>query len=88
MRVFRNGSPVSLTASEYRMLLALVDHRGMTLSRDQLADRVVGTLDAAVDDNTVSVYIRRLREKIEDDPSRPRRIVTVRGLGYMFSADE
>ena len=84
MRVYKDGRPVALTVSEYRILLALYEHRGMTLSRDQLADRLIGTADAAVDDNTLSVYIRRLREKIEADASKPRYIVTVRGLGYMF----
>jgi DNA-binding response OmpR family regulator len=82
--VTRNGRAVALTASEYRLLLALFEHAGQVLSRDQLADRLMGTEDAAVDDNTVAVYIRRLREKLEDDPSNPRLIRTVRGLGYRF----
>ncbi len=80
--ITKNGRSVALSASEYRLLLALFEHAGQVLSRDQLADRLMGTEDAAVDDNTVAVYIRRLREKLEDDPSSPRLIRTVRGLGY------
>jgi DNA-binding response OmpR family regulator len=82
--VLKRGRAVQLTASEYRLLLALFEHPGQVLSRDQLADRLLGLDDAAVDDNTVSVYIRRLREKLEDDPSHPCHIVTVRGLGYRY----
>lgn len=82
--VSKGGHPVPLTASEYRLLLAFTEHPGQVLTRDQLADRILGIADAAVDDNTVSVYIRRLREKLEDDPSKPRYIVTVRGLGYRY----
>ncbi|MFW6289120.1 MAG: response regulator transcription factor [Spirochaetota bacterium] len=80
--VTRDDRPVPLTATEYRLLLALFEHAGQVLSRDQLADRLMGTDAAAVDDNTVAVYVRRLREKLEDDPSNPRLIRTVRGLGY------
>ena len=80
--VRKAGRPVPLTASEYRLFLALAQHRGQTLTRDQLADRLLGMEDSVVDDNTVSVYIRRLREKIEDDPAHPRYIHTVRGIGY------
>lgn len=73
---------VALTASEYRLFLALAENRGQTLTRSRLADRLIGVSDAVVDDNTVSVYIRRLREKLEDDPTEPRLIHTVRGIGY------
>lgn len=82
--VTKDGEPVSLTASEYRLLLALFEHAGQVLSRNQLAARLLGTEDAAIDDNTIAVFIRRLREKIETDPSNPRIIRTVRGLGYRF----
>jgi DNA-binding response OmpR family regulator len=82
--VRKDGRVVPLTASEYRILLALSENAGQVLNRDQLADRLLGMADAAVDANTVSVYIRRLREKIEDDPSAPEYIVTVRGLGYRY----
>ncbi len=82
--VRRHGRVVSLTATEYRLLLALVENPGQTLTRGRLVDRIMGMEDAAVDDNTLSVYIRRLREKLEEDPSHPRLIVTVRGLGYRY----
>ncbi len=82
--VLRHGRVVPLTATEYRLLLALVENPGQTLTRDRLVDRLVGIDDAALDDNTLSVYIRRLREKLEEDPAHPRRILTVRGLGYRY----
>jgi DNA-binding response OmpR family regulator len=85
MRVLRNGVPVALTASEYRLLAALMSHPGQVLSRDQLAERLTGIEDAAVEENTVSVHIRRLREKVEENPSDPRYIHTARGLGYRYS---
>jgi DNA-binding response OmpR family regulator len=61
-----------------------MEHPGQTLTRDQLVERLLGMQDAAVDDNTLSVYIRRLREKLEDTPSHPQYIVTVRGVGYRY----
>ncbi|MFW6261726.1 MAG: winged helix-turn-helix domain-containing protein, partial [Spirochaetota bacterium] len=64
------------------------ENAGQVLSRDQLADRLMGSEDVAVDDNTVAVYVRRLREKLEDDPSNPRLIRTVRGLGYRFEEQQ
>lgn len=86
--VRRYGRVVSLTTTEYRLLLALVENPGQTLTRDRLVDRIMGMEDAAVDDNTLSVYIRRLREKLEEDPTHPRLIVTVRGLGYRYEGGE
>lgn len=77
---------VALTASEYRLFLALAENAGQTLTRGRLADRLVGMSDAVVDDNTVSVYVRRLREKLEDDPTAPQLIRTVRGIGYRLEA--
>lgn len=82
--VRRHGRAVPLTATEYRLLLALAENPGQTLTRDRLMDRIMGIEDAAVDDNTLSVYIRRLREKLEEDPASPAWIVTVRGLGYRY----
>lgn len=81
--VLRAGAPVRLTAREFDLLEFLAGHPGEVFSRDQLMARVWG-YDAAFDTGTVSVHIRRLREKIESDPSKPLHIQTVWGMGYRF----
>lgn len=73
---------VQLTAQEYRLLLVFAAHRGQILSRGQLLESIWDTAGDFVNDNTVSVYIKRLREKLEEDPQNPRLIQTVRGIGY------
>jgi DNA-binding response OmpR family regulator len=83
--VRRDGEPLQLTAKEFDLLWFLASHPQRVFSRDQLMDRVWG-YEAAVDTGTVTVHMRRLREKIEDDPSRPRFLQTVWGVGYRFSA--
>jgi two-component system response regulator ResD len=82
-RVHVNGEPVELTPKEFDLLLFLASNQGTVFSRTRLLDEV---WDMAFDGDpsTVTVHIRRLREKIEEDPSQPRRIVTVWGLGYRF----
>jgi DNA-binding response OmpR family regulator len=79
--VTKAGLPLRLTAKEFDLLWFLADHPRKVFSRDQLMDRVWG-YEAAFDTGTVTVHIRRLREKIEDDPSRPRFLQTVWGVGY------
>jgi DNA-binding response OmpR family regulator len=81
--VRRASSPLKLTAKEFDLLWFLASHPRRVFSRDQLMDRVWG-YEAALDTGTVTVHVRRLREKIEDDPSRPRRLETVWGAGYRF----
>jgi DNA-binding response OmpR family regulator len=81
--VTRNGEPVMLTPKEFSLLETLVRHRGQVLSAGQLLQLVWGYTDS--DTRTVAVHIRSLRGKIEDDPSEPRLIETVRGLGYRFT---
>ncbi len=82
-RVTRNGDEVpQLTALEYRLLLTLAAHSGQVLSRSQLLEGIWDIAGEFVNDNTLSVYIKRLREKLGDDPQSPRLIQTVRGLGY------
>jgi len=76
------GEPAQLTAREFDLLAYLVAHPGRTFSKEQLMRRVWGW-DFG-DTSTVTVHVRRLREKIEVDPSDPRRIVTARGAGYRF----
>lgn len=81
-KVFKNGQDVFLTALEYRLLLTLLNHAGQILSRNQLLESIWDVSGDFVNDNTLTVYIKRLREKIENDPQDPVIIRTVRGLGY------
>jgi two-component system response regulator ResD len=81
--VAKRGEPVRLTAREFELLWFLASHPRRVFSRSQLMDRVWG-YEAALDTGTVTVHVRRLREKIEDDPSRPRYLETVWGVGYRF----
>jgi DNA-binding response OmpR family regulator len=81
--VLRGGRALGLKPKEYELLLFLARHRGMVLSRDLILQRVWGW-DFVGGSRTVDVHVRWLREKIEDDPARPTRIVTVRGMGYRF----
>ncbi len=84
-RVTKGGEEVSLSATEFKLLLELVKSRGKVLSRDMLL-RTVWNHDYLGDSRLVDMAIKRLREKIEDDPAAPVRISTVRGLGYRFEA--
>lgn len=81
-KVTKDGAEVLLTALEYRLLLTLAAHPGQVLTRSQLLEGIWDIAGDFVTDNTLSVYIKRLREKIEDDPQSPKLIHTVRGLGY------
>lgn len=80
--VMKDGNVLSLTAVEYRLLLVFVNHKGQILSRTQLLDQIWDMGGAFVNDNTLTVYIKRLREKLEDNPQEPTLIQTIRGLGY------
>jgi phosphate regulon transcriptional regulator PhoB len=79
--VTRNGVPIPLSAMEFKLLAFLLANRGRAFSREQLLDRVWGQ-DRFVEPRTVDVHVRRLREKVEAEPKRPRLILTVRGHGY------
>ncbi|MFD3257346.1 response regulator transcription factor [Paenibacillus lentus] len=81
-KVYKNGSEIQLTALEYRLLLIFSNHIGQVLSRNQLLERIWDVAGDFVNDNTLTVYIKRLREKLEDNPQEPTIIKTVRGLGY------
>ena len=81
-KVYKKGVDTMLTALEYRLLLALLNHEGQVLSRSQLLEEIWDIGGDFVNDNTLTVYIKRLREKIEDDPAQPEIIETVRGMGY------
>ena len=78
-----NGAPVELTVKEFDMLLLLARHPRQVFSRDHLLERIWGGVDY-IDPGTVTVHVRRLREKIEPDPSTPRHLLTVWGVGYKF----
>jgi DNA-binding response OmpR family regulator len=82
-QVLRGGVPVALTPKEFDLLVFLVRHRGQVFSAERLLEQVWG-YDSTAGTSTVPVHIRGLREKLEDDPSQPRRIETVRGVGYRF----
>ena len=78
----KNNRDLFLSALEYRLLLVFINNRGIVLTRTQLLDAIWDVAGEFVNDNTLTVYIKRLREKIEDDPANPKIILTVRGLGY------
>ena len=78
----KNNKELFLSALEYRLLLVFINNRGIVLTRTQLLDSIWDIAGEFVNDNTLTVYIKRLREKIEDDPANPKIILTVRGLGY------
>jgi DNA-binding response OmpR family regulator len=84
-RVVLEGKPLELTSMEFRLLCLLVRNAGRVLSRNLILDSLWDGTGDFVDDNTLSVYIRRLREKLESDPSHPRRLATVRGFGYQWN---
>jgi DNA-binding response OmpR family regulator len=76
------GDPVALTTAEFRLLAALIGANGRVLSRDQLLDALHGLGEAEVLDRAIDAHIRRLRDKLGDEPDRPRFVATVRGVGY------
>lgn len=78
----KGGRELYLSALEYRLLLTFMNATGCVLSRAQLSDAIWDAAGEYVEDNTLSVYVKRLRDKIEDDPSDPKLITTVRGIGY------
>lgn len=86
-KVYKNGNEIVLTAMEYRLLLILLNNRGKVLSRTQLLENIWDIDGDFVEYNTLTVYIKRLRDKIEDEPTKPVYIKTVRGLGYVIDND-
>ena len=81
-KVFKGGIDVMLTALEYKILLILALNINTVFSRDKILSDIWDVNEAFVNDNTLTVYIKRIREKIEDDPYNPKIILTVRGIGY------
>jgi len=82
------GRPLELTAAEYRLLSLLVRREGRVVTREAILSELWDDGGRFVEENTLNVYIRRLREKVEEDPSAPRRLVTLRSLGYMWKGNE
>ena len=85
-QVEKGGAEVHLSALEYRLLLHFAQNAGKLVTRDALRDAIWDAAGEYVSDNSLNVYIKRLREKIEDDPACPALIKTVRGLGYKVGA--
>lgn len=83
-KVYKNNEEIILTAMEYRLLLILLSNRGKVFSRTALLENIWDVAGDFVEDNTLTVYIKRLRDKIEEDPAKPEFIKTVRGLGYVI----
>jgi len=81
-KVYKDNIHVPLTALEYKLLLTLAANEGQILGRNQILEAIWDVAGNFVNDNTLTVYIKRLRQKIEDDPQNPRIIKTMRGLGY------
>lgn len=86
-KVIKNDKEIILTAVEYKLLIAFMQNSGQVLSRSQIFDMLWDMQGEFVDDNTLSVYIRRLREKLEDNIKEPKYILTLRGLGYKWIMD-
>lgn len=87
-RAYLGGQALDLTATELRLLACFLRNKGQVLTRQMLLEQLWDDHGSFVDDNTLSVYMRRLREKIEQDPSHPQHLCTVRGLGYEWREQE
>lgn len=87
-RIFKNNEEIFLTSAEYKLLLILIQNKDIVLSRSQILEKLWDVTYDFINDNTLSVYIKRLREKIEDDSSNPKYIITVRGLGYKWNGSD
>ena len=83
--VYKKGEPVELTASEYKLLCLFMENPDQILSSEQILSRLWDCNESYIDNSSLTVYIRRLRTKIEDNPGEPKRIVTVRGMGYKWN---
>lgn len=84
--VYKNNELLELTAGEYKLLRLFMENPDMVLSPEQILSRLWDCNENYVDSNTLTVYIRRLRTKIEDDPSNPKRIITIRRMGYKWNS--
>ncbi len=85
---WKDGTRLELTAGEYKLLCLFMENPGIVLSPDQILNRLWDCEENYIDSSTLTVYIRRLRTKIEDDPGAPKKIVTVRRMGYKWNTGE
>ena len=85
-KVCKNGTEIELTAGEYKLLCLFMENPNIVLSPEQILSRLWDCDENYIDNSTLTVYIRRLRKKIEDDPADPQNIVTVRRMGYKWNA--
>lgn len=83
---YKKGEPLDLTSNEYKLLCLFMENPGIVLSPEQILGSLWDCEENYIDNKTLTVYIRRLRMKIEDDPGKPQKIVTVRGMGYKWNA--
>lgn len=86
--VYKNGMLIDLTASEYKLLCLFMEYPDIILSTEQILNRLWDCDEKYIDGNTLTVYIRRLRTKIEDNPGSPNKIITVRRMGYKWSTKD
>lgn len=86
--VSKQGRLLDLTAGEYKLLHLFMENPGRILSSEQILGKLWDCSENYIDSNSLTVYIRRLRTKIEDDPGKPKRIVTVRGMGYKWNTED
>lgn len=86
--VSKQGRLLDLTAGEYKLLRLFMENPGRILSSEQILGKLWDCSENYIDSNSLTVYIRRLRTKIEDDPGKPKRIVTVRGMGYKWNTED
>ncbi len=82
---YKNGKQLDLTANEYKLLCLFMENPDIVLSPEQILSRLWDCNEDYIDNNTLTVYIRRLRKKIEDEPGKPKRIITVRRMGYKWN---
>ena len=86
--VYKQGNLLDLTVSEYKLLRLFMENPDQILSSDQILGRLWDLSENYIDNNSLTVYIRRLRTKIEDNPGEPKRIITVRGMGYKWNTTD
>lgn len=84
-QVYQKGNLLDLTAGEYKLLCLFMQNPGVVLSKDRILEKLWDSDNNYVDDNTLTVYVRRLRMKIEDNPSDPQMLLTVRRMGYKWN---
>ena len=86
--VYKQGNLLDLTVSEYKLLCLFMENPDQILSSDQILGKLWDLSENYIDNNSLTVYIRRLRTKIEDNPGKPKRIITVRGMGYKWNTTD